>query len=193
MPRIRPASENGSTLIELLMGMAILLTVITAIVVGFVSATRAEADQSARVDSQQQARSALETMRRDIHCATVAGTSNSGATLTLTQPTGTPCATSSTAYTSIAWCTTGSSGRYQLRRQIATSGTATCSASSQQRADYISNPAVWAGSVPGCAASGRWPTVPIDILVNDKGTAQLAKAYELVDAIALRNAATVCP
>ena len=149
-------------------------------------------DRVVKTDAEQNARSALEMMRRDIHCAGSASTANSGATLTLAQPTAVPCAAPSTAYSSVAWCTTGPAGRYQLRRQIATSGTATCSASSAARADYLSNPVVWAGTVPGCV-TGRWPTVPIDIAIAEKGKALSTKTYELTDAIALRNAAATCP
>jgi Tfp pilus assembly protein PilW len=188
--RLDLGSERGTTLIELLTVLAILLTVLTGIVVGFVSATSSEADQLVRADIQQNARAALETMRRDIHCATAASATPGGTTLVLTQPSGTPCA-ASTAYSSVTWCALGSSGRYQLMRSTATSGTAVCNAGSPQVADYLSSGVVWPGTVPGCV-TGRWPTVAVNIAVTKKGTSLSSKTYTLSDAIALRNAAALC-
>ena len=72
------AAERGSTLIELICVLAILLTVLSAVVDGYVSATRVEMDRVVKTDAEQNARAALEMMRRDVHCAGSASTSNSG-------------------------------------------------------------------------------------------------------------------
>src|SRR5438128_10560643 len=62
-------AEGGFTLIELVVTMAILLTVLTAITGALISTTNTEADQNNRVQTQEQARQALTKLTREIHCA----------------------------------------------------------------------------------------------------------------------------
>jgi len=67
--RRRFAQQHGSTLTELIVVMAILGVVLTALTTLFVSGSRAELDQSNRFQAQQNARLALDKLRREIHCA----------------------------------------------------------------------------------------------------------------------------
>lgn len=182
----RLVGQGGMTLIELIVAMSILLVVLGAIVGSFASATKTEFDQVARADAQQNARQALETLRRDIHCATAADPTTTAGTLTLTQPAApVSCALPTTPIASVAWCTTGSAGRYQLRR--ATSGS--CSSSSLLKADYLTTSAPWSN---GTCVRGRARTVAIDLIVSVQGKSLGAKTYELRDAIVLRNG-SLCP
>ena len=168
------------TLIEMIVALAILLVIIGAIVDSFASATKAETDQIARADAQTNARLSLETMRRDIHCATSADTSVTGV-LTLGQPATLPCA-GPTATSTVVWCTTGSAGRYMLRR----STTSTCDASSLAKADYLVTNAVWSNA--SCVAgSGQNRAVAVDLQISVTERTPGPDTYRLKDAITLRN------
>lgn len=61
--------ERGYTLVELIAVLAILITVVTSITALFVSAARAELELSRRFQAQQEARVAVDRMRREIHCS----------------------------------------------------------------------------------------------------------------------------
>ena len=80
--RGRLADESGFTLIEMLVVLAILGIVLAALTGLFVSATRTAADQNMRFQAQQQARLALDKLRREIHCASAATKGTDGMALT---------------------------------------------------------------------------------------------------------------
>ena len=65
----RLRGERGYTLVELLVVLAIFTTVVTALVSLFTSGAKAELDMNRRFESQQNARLALDRMRRELHCA----------------------------------------------------------------------------------------------------------------------------
>jgi type II secretory pathway pseudopilin PulG len=172
------------TLIEVIVAMAILLIVLGAIVDSFASATKTESDQIARTDAQTNARLALETMRRDIHCATAADTTTVGQ-LTLTEP-GVPCAQSTTVGT-VYWCAVSDgAGGYTLRRTI----TSPCDATSLIKASFLSTNAIWSNTT---CVTGRARAVSIDLQVAVKNKTPSNKRYRLQDAIVLRNGASLCP
>lgn len=78
-------ANDGFTLIELLVALIILGVVMGGLTQLFVSALRSETDQTNRVGAQQDARLALEKLRREIHCAS--GVSSPSATsLTISLP-----------------------------------------------------------------------------------------------------------
>ena len=62
-------SEKGYTLIELLVTMIILSIVVAGLTTIFVSGSNAEAQLNNRFQAQLQARTALDKLRLDIHCA----------------------------------------------------------------------------------------------------------------------------
>ena len=66
----RLRGERGYTLVELLVVLAIFTTVVTALVSLFTSGAKAELDMNRRFEAQQNARLALDRMRRELHCAT---------------------------------------------------------------------------------------------------------------------------
>lgn len=74
--RARLAQADGVTLTEMLVVMLILLIVIGGMTTLFVSASSSQVDQSNRVGAQQDARVALDALRREIHCATSVPTSS---------------------------------------------------------------------------------------------------------------------
>src|SRR5262245_13988078 len=78
-------AEDGFTLPELLVVLAILGIVFVAITQLFTSGLKAETDQTKRVNAQQDARVALDQLRRELHCAS-ALTYNSASSVTATLP-----------------------------------------------------------------------------------------------------------
>ena len=64
--------QEGYTIIELLVSLAILGVVMGAVTVLFVQASTAEIDLRQRFEAQQSARLALDKLRRETHCASAA-------------------------------------------------------------------------------------------------------------------------
>ena len=65
----RLRGQRGFTLVELIAVLGILMTVVTAITVLFVSGAKAELDANERFEAQQNARIALDKLRRELHCS----------------------------------------------------------------------------------------------------------------------------
>jgi prepilin-type N-terminal cleavage/methylation domain-containing protein len=176
--RSRLAENGGYSLSEMLVVLAILGIVLTALVQLFVSGSHAQVDMSNRFEAQQNARLALDKLRREIHCASAAtkgtdGTSLAAATAyssvrftlpsyCLTNPTVTS-ATPATAYAT--WCTAlVSTGRYRLWRYVTTNAAtvvSTCGAdvtgaTKVQWADYLTQ----ANAFPAYVGQGGDPWVP---------------------------------
>ena len=177
--------ETGYTLIELTVVLAILGVVLGVLVAVFISATNTEVDQTARATTEQNARVALDQMRRDIHCAQNVYVAAGGNKLTLNEGTN-QCALGATSGW-VTWCTTqvatsDGSSRYVLRRttavNIAVPPSGPCTASSLFRADYITNPAVWP-SYNCTAGSGRNPSVSVDLRVNQTPIKTPNRSYRL--------------
>ena len=116
--RARAADERGFTLPELLITMAILLIVVGSLASVLVSASKSEIDASKRFQVQEQDRTALDKLRRELHCANTvavknsagttlsAGTAGSAVAVTL----GSTCPTNIThaATLYVTWCTSAS-------------------------------------------------------------------------------------
>jgi prepilin-type N-terminal cleavage/methylation domain-containing protein len=178
--------EDGYSLIELIVVMAILGTVIAGLSTVFVSGSRAELDLNRRFQAQQQARGALDKLRNDVHCATAAQAQTIG-----TYP-GVKLAVAN-CYAStptVSWClvpVTTTPVRYALYRTTAT--TNICSSSDTARllvADYLissSNPFTTA-TIPRYSLQ----TVGVDIKVSVNPTVT-KDVYELTDSIVARNSA----
>ncbi len=64
------------TLVELLVTLVILAIVLGGMTQLFVSATRAQTDLTDRFQAQQNARLALDSLRREIHCANLVSPSS---------------------------------------------------------------------------------------------------------------------
>jgi prepilin-type N-terminal cleavage/methylation domain-containing protein len=83
-PRRRLLCERGYTMTELLVVMIILGVIVTSLATVFVSASRAEADQNLRFRAQQEARLALDQLRREGHCANALAPATPTSSLTFT-------------------------------------------------------------------------------------------------------------
>jgi prepilin-type N-terminal cleavage/methylation domain-containing protein len=131
--RGRLAESGGYTLTEMLVVLAILGVVLAAFVQLFVSGSHAQVDLNNRFRAQQNARLALDKLRREIHCTSAAakgpdGTPLAGATDSVRFTLPGWCPTNSTASSAApateyaTWCTAPvSAGRYQLWRYVTTS------------------------------------------------------------------------
>jgi type II secretory pathway pseudopilin PulG len=180
--------EAGYTLFETLIVLAILLVVIGAIADGFVSASRAEVDQTARADDQQSARQALERMRRDIHCASAANvqTAADGTQVLLLTVNPGQCLGVTSSTDGVEWCTVsvgGSTTRYALYR----THNATCAAlNSDFQVDYLTSPSIWTKACSVDSLAG----VAVRMPVNRDPIKRPGRNYTLSDTISLRNATT---
>ena len=183
--RGRLVESGGYSLSEMIVVMAILGIVLAALVQLFVSASHAQVDMNNRFQAQQNARLALDGLRREIHCASgVTGTpTTSSITLTL----GAYCPTNTTgAAASVTWCTedkTGTPGGttvpYTLWRYSGTS----CSGTGHQWAGNLTMGTVFAYSAP---TTGNLGYVSVDLPV-DLTPGDTMQRYELKDSIVLRN------
>ena len=211
--RARLAAEGGFTLVELLMTMVILLIVVGSLSGVLISATHTEVDANKRFQAQEQARTGLTQLVRELHCAS-AVTQTSGAALTagtsynaITATLPSTCSTTGGTQLYVTWCTTASTlktGDYALYRVTSTSSPPTCSSPGTRKwVDYLQPTAGVspAGSYPFCLPSTTvacggvlkpstsLPMLHVTMPVNLNGPASTIQGYNVVDDIALRNAA----
>lgn len=192
--RRRLACQSGLSLVELIVVLVITTIIFGPIVNSFVSALNEQARQLDVATAQEQARLALQRMRKDIHCAhgvtTPAENSSDGYTLILTETntTGTaecPGLISQDA-SAVEWCTIpigGSSSEYDLYRENNANDSCEAGASTFEVGD-ISQANLW--SVPTCTG-GEYPAVAVSIPVEIDLSSTQQGTYDLADQIALRN------
>jgi prepilin-type N-terminal cleavage/methylation domain-containing protein len=182
--RVRLRQERGYTLIEMLITLTIMGVVMGSLLTVFVSASNSEVDMNNRFQAQQGARVALDKMRREVHCGSVATPAGSSSSVTLTLPN--YCKTGSG---SITWCTRNvATNRYALYRIVGS----TCSGGVKW-ADYLvptSTATVCSGAL--CIFSytsqstSSLAKLHVDFPVNIKPS-KSTELYELQDDIVLRN------
>jgi prepilin-type N-terminal cleavage/methylation domain-containing protein len=216
--RARLAAEGGFTLVELLMTMVILLIIVASLSAVLVSATHTEVDANNRFQAQEQARTGLTQLVRELHCASAvtqttgaaltAGTAYNGITATLPST----CSTSGGTTLYVTWCTATSTlktGDYALYRVTSTSAPTSlaplnCSSSGKRKwVDYLqptagltptfSYPFCLPSTTAACAGvlkpSTSLPMLHVTMPVNLNGPTSTIQTYNVVDDIALRNAA----
>jgi prepilin-type N-terminal cleavage/methylation domain-containing protein len=185
-PRLLRAlrNERGYSLVEMLIVLSITSVVMGALTVLFIQASNAEMDTNNRFQAQQTARLALDKMRREVHCASMATPSGQSSSITLTLPN-----YCKTGNGSITWCTRNvSTNRYALYRVVGS----TCSGGVKW-ADYL----VPTSSAPDCSgalciftytaqSTASLAKLHVDFPVNVKPSKSV-ELYELADDIVLRN------
>jgi type II secretory pathway pseudopilin PulG len=179
----RLREEGGYALVELITVMAIMGVVFAGLTQVFTSATKADLDMNNRFQAQQDARLALDKLRRDVHCAYDANP-NSPNPWTSAQSTVTLKITSCGGG-DVTWCTaamTGLSNRWALYRQ---GNSTTCSSSSPavKIASYLATqtPFTVFAHPTGSLAS---LSVSLPVGVNRNTSTGI---YRLQDTIYLRN------
>jgi prepilin-type N-terminal cleavage/methylation domain-containing protein len=174
-------AEGGFTLVELLVTMALLLTVFAAITGAFASGMKAETATEVRTQAQFDARRALARMREDLNCAYAvqavgprSTTSDAGFYLYLTEQYNS-CQTVDSSSTSggskvfLSWCTVPDPiqpGSYDLYREnLLGSGSpaSTCDTSGTLEAsDLVAPPGGWptnaAAATPSTWNGNIWPS-----------------------------------
>ena len=171
-------SERGYTLIELVVVLAIFMTIVTALVSLFTSGAKAELDMNRRFEAQQNARLALDRMRRELHCSSgitaTAGVAVSSISVALPSQ----CPSSGGVAITVVYDTSlVSTNRYRIRRTV--SGTTTVIA------DYImtANGNVFTYT-PASATSRALLHVNFQVNIDPN---EGWKTWRLVDDIVLRN------
>src|SRR3954451_7473480 len=103
------AAQEGFTLAEMLVVLAILGVVLAGLTQLFVSATHAQSEQTQRGQAQQAARLGLDKLRREIHCASTISTPSGYPASSITITLGSWCSVSGGA-TTVTWCTRDKNG-----------------------------------------------------------------------------------
>ena len=182
MSRLR--SERGYSLVEMLTVMVIMGVVMSSLTTVFVQASNSETDMNNRFQAQLTAKLALDKMRREVHCASVATPAGSSSSVTITLPS--YCKTGSG---SITWCTrSNGTNRYALYRVVG----ATCTGGVKW-ADYLV-PTSTATACSGALCIFNYTAqstlslakLAVDVPVNVK-PAKSVDLYELKDDLVLRN------
>jgi prepilin-type N-terminal cleavage/methylation domain-containing protein len=206
---LRAGQEDGFTLAELLIAMAILTVVLTSLTSLLVRASRNELDANRRFRAQAQARAGLDQLRRELHCASAVTTTgpatlNAGtAYSTITATLASTCPTTGGTALYATWLTCPSTvvtGDYALYRATSTTTTQpTCSSSGKVKwADYLTTPLGNVFCIPGSAvgtdcsgvlrpATASLPMLHVTMPVNVNGPSSTIDGYNIVDDIALRN------
>jgi prepilin-type N-terminal cleavage/methylation domain-containing protein len=196
--RLRLGSRAGFTIPEMLVVLAIIGVVTTALVQLFVSASRTQVDMSNRFESQQEGRLALDTLRREIHCASAISSTQTGGTwspgttavkITL----GSYCSGAPSGGGDVTWCTAlQSTGRYQLRRVYPALAVGATCAGGVIKADYLLTDQVFSGYT--ASGSGLRAKVSVNLPIDVKPasgqttcTTDTIGCYRLTDDIVLRN------
>jgi prepilin-type N-terminal cleavage/methylation domain-containing protein len=164
------ANERGYTMIELLQVTVILGVILAAITTLFVRASIAEVDMNRRFQAQQEARLAVDKMRREIHCASLVSPTGASSSITVTLPSG--CPTAGGSATTVVYDTQlVSTGRYRLRR------------AGVRVADYITASSVFSYTAQSTSGLGKLNvTLPVNLKPTDA-----TKEWKLVADIVLRN------
>ena len=180
----RLLAEHGYSLIEMLVVLIIMGVVMTSLTTVFVQASNSETDMNNRFQAQLTAKLALDKMRREVHCASVATPTGVSSSVTITLPS--YCKTGSG---SITWCTrSNGTNRYALYRVVG----ATCSGGIKW-ADYLvptSSATVSGGALQifsyTAQSTSSLAKLRVDFPVNVKPS-KTVELYELTDGIVLRN------
>jgi prepilin-type N-terminal cleavage/methylation domain-containing protein len=191
--RRRLAAEHGYSLSEMLVVLAIIGIVLTALTQLFVSASTAQVDMTRRFEAQQNMRLALDKMRREIHCAKeVSGAAPSSS---IAIKLGSYCPTATTGATSdewFTWCIRDKNDQappnpdpnlgapYSLWRFSGTN----CSGTGRKWGDYLTKDKVFTAFPP--TPPGSLPTLSVELPV-DLTPGDSKQFYKLTDDIVLRN------
>jgi prepilin-type N-terminal cleavage/methylation domain-containing protein len=144
--------ERGYTLVELLTVTVILSVVMTGLTVLFVQATNAELQMNKRFQAQQEARVAIDRMRREIHCAREITPAGNSTSITVTIPKQCPTSGGVSEINVVYDTQPVSAGRFQLRR------------AGVKIADYVRVGNVFSYSVPTTDSLGKLRVeLPINI------------------------------
>jgi prepilin-type N-terminal cleavage/methylation domain-containing protein len=166
--------DRGYTLVEMLTVLVVFGTVMSALMALFVQGTNAEVDMNRRFQAQQDARVALDKIRRETHCASAVSVA-SPSSVTLSMPSYCP-----TGNGSVTWCTASlGPSRYGLYRKTG----AVCDATGVRWADHLTSANVFSYAAQSPTSLAK---LSVDFPIDVKPS-RTVDAYELKDDIVLRN------
>ena len=170
--RRRPSGTAGYTLVEMITVMVILGIVLGGLTTMFHAGMTAEVRANRELDAQQNARAALDRMRRELHCANAIAAADGVAVSSVTVTLPTVC---SGADTTVTYATVAvSANRWKLTRTGGTVSTI---------ADYLTSDTIFTYHVPASGTLGRLQVeIPVNVTPSDAGT-----LWRLEDDIVLRN------
>jgi type II secretory pathway pseudopilin PulG len=177
----RLRGQGGLTLVELIAVMAIFMTVLTGLSMLFMSGARAELDANQRFEAQQNARLALDKLRRELHCSSgitnvdgSALTADPVAAIKVTLPAHCPSADGVDIAVVYEMVSAGS-GRWKLRR--------TKDGVPVHVADHFTNDDVFTYAAQSEESRATLHVeLPVNLTPNEG-----SKTWRLVDDIVLRN------
>ncbi len=176
----RLRGRGGYTLIELIVVLSIFMLIVTALTKLFTSGAKAELDMNRRFEAQQNARLALDRMRRELHCASAItpGTDADGDTYVTTISVSLPsqCPSAKGVATTVVYDTSSAgTSRWKIRRTV-NSATAII-------ADYVTMDDPFKYTAPNASSRGLLHVdFPVNVYPNEGW-----KQWRLVDDIVLRN------
>jgi prepilin-type N-terminal cleavage/methylation domain-containing protein len=170
--RRRLSGQAGYSLVEMITVMVILGIVLAGLTTMFHAGMTAEVRANRDLDAQQNARAALDRMRRELHCASAISAANGVAvsSVTVTLPAACSGSDATVTYATVAVA----ANRWKLTRTGATTSTV---------ADYITSATIFTYHVPASGTLGRLQVdIPVNVNPSDTGT-----LWRLRDDIVLRN------
>jgi prepilin-type N-terminal cleavage/methylation domain-containing protein len=190
--------SDGFTIPEMLVVLAIIGIVTTALIQLFVSASRTQVEMTNRFESQQEGRLALDSLRREIHCASAISSTQTGGGWPSTSvkiTLGSYCSGAPSGGGDVTWCTsTVSTTRYRLRRVVPALATGATCAGGVIKADYLLTNQVF--SSYAASGSGLRAKLSVNLPIDVKPTSgqstcttSTVGCYRLTDDIVLRNTA----
>jgi prepilin-type N-terminal cleavage/methylation domain-containing protein len=206
---VRVGDESAFTMIELVVTMAILLVIFSALTGVVVSATRTETRTKMAVQAQDDGRVALDSLRRELHCASAvsvvngsgqavaAGTAGNGIYATVGGYCPSNGLTADAAATvKVTWCTLASTvttGDYALYRLASLSTQPTCATTGKKLVDNLATATPFCLPSTSTACGGvlksanSLPTVHLTLQVSPNGPSSTAGRFNVTDDITIRN------
>jgi prepilin-type N-terminal cleavage/methylation domain-containing protein len=187
---------TGFTIPEMLVVLAIIGIVTSALVQLFVSASKTQVDISGRFEAQQEGRLALDILRREVHCASAVSSTQSGAgwpsaAVKVTLPS--YCSSAPSGGGDVTWCSVSAS-RYRLRRVTPPLGVGATCTGGLIKADYLTLSQVFTAYT--ASGGGLRAKIGVDFPIDVKPASgqsgcpsTATSCYRLTDDIVLRNTA----
>jgi type II secretory pathway pseudopilin PulG len=163
--------ESGYTMIELLQVTVMLGVILGGITTLMIHAMNSELEMNRRFQAQQEARVAVDRMRREIHCARLVSPNGQSASISVTLPVGCPGAPTSEVVVTYATQSAGTN-RWDLRRN------------GVRIADYITASNVFTYTAQSISSLAK---LRVELPVNLKPATEPHKTWRLVADIVLRN------
>ena len=165
------AEQDGFTLVEMLVVLAIVGVILAGITQLLTSALKSQNDQTNRTQAQQDARLGLDKLRREIRCASALTTPSGYPASAITIMLGSYCPTAGGAVATVTWCTKPSpSGGQPYTLWRYTGSTCSGGTGTQWASNLVDTPSISAGKIFAASVgtglttlTGTPPTLPLTL------------------------------